>query len=108
VDDIAMATVIAAEGVPSGVYNVVDDEPVEVSTWLPELARVIGARSPMHVPTWLARLMIGDAGVAMMTQSRGSSNAKIKRALQWQPTYRSWREGFRRGLLDDAPASAAA
>jgi 2-alkyl-3-oxoalkanoate reductase len=108
VDDIAMATVIAAEGAPPGVYNVVDDEPAEAGTWLPELARVIGANPPRHIPVWIARLMIGDAGVAIMTQSRGSSNVKIKRVFAWQPTYRTWRDGFRRGLSGDARASAAA
>ena len=108
VDDIAMATVLAAEGAPPGVYNVVDDEPTEVSNWLPELARCIGAKPPRHVPVWLARLMIGDAGVAMMTQSRGSSNAKIKAAYQWRPKYPSWRAGFERGLADAVIASRPA
>jgi len=108
VDDIAMATVLAAEGAPAGVYNVVDDEPVEVGTWLPELARIVGARPPRHVPVWFARLLIGDTGIAMMTQSRGSSNAKIRNAFDWQPKYPTWRDGFRRGLADDAAASIAA
>jgi nucleoside-diphosphate-sugar epimerase len=108
VDDIAMATAIAAEGAPAGLYNVVDDEPAEASTWLAELARVIGAEPPRHVPTWLARLMIGDSGVAMMTQSRGSSNAKVKRAFNWQPRHRTWREGFRHDLRGTVPESAAA
>jgi nucleoside-diphosphate-sugar epimerase len=107
VDDIAMATVIAAEGAPPGVYNVVDDEPAEAGTWVPELARVAGARPPRHVPVWFARLMIGDAGVAMMTQSRGSSNAKVKHAFNWQPSHRTWREGFRSDL-GNVPNSAAA
>lgn len=98
VDDIAMATVIAAEGATPGLYNVVDDEPAEAGTWVKELARVIGAKPPRHAPVWLARLMIGDAGVAMMTQSRGSSNVKVKRAFGWQPRYRTWRDGFRGGL----------
>ena len=31
----------------------------------------------------------------MMTQIRGSSNAKAKRELGWEPRYPSWREGFR-------------
>jgi 2-alkyl-3-oxoalkanoate reductase len=108
VDDVAMATVIAAEGSPPGLYNVVDDEPAEAATWLPELARVIGAKPPRHAPVWLARLVIGDAGVAMMTQSRGSANARVKRAFAWQPRYRTWRDGFRRGLSAEDQASAAA
>jgi nucleoside-diphosphate-sugar epimerase len=107
-DDIAMATAIAAEGAPAGVYNVVDDEPAEVATWLPDLARAIGAEPPRHIPVWFARLMIGDTGVAMMTQSRGSSNAKVRSAFNWQPKYPSWRDGFRQGLAGDAGASAAA
>jgi hypothetical protein len=31
----------------------------------------------------------------MMTQIRGSSNAKAKRELGWAPSRASWRQGFR-------------
>jgi nucleoside-diphosphate-sugar epimerase len=96
--DVADATRLAIEGGPPGLYNIVDDEPAEVSVWLPDLARVIGARAPYHVPVWLGRLAAGEVGVRMMTQQRGSSNAKAKRLLGWQPAYSSWRDGFRRGL----------
>jgi hypothetical protein len=34
----------------------------------------------------------------MMTRIRGSSNAKAKRELAWEPRYRSYEEGFREGL----------
>jgi hypothetical protein len=34
----------------------------------------------------------------MMTQIRGSSNAKAKQQLGWQPAWPSWRHGFRGGL----------
>jgi 2-alkyl-3-oxoalkanoate reductase len=98
-DDVAMATALAAEAdgntVPRGVYNIVDDDPAEVSTWLPEFARIIGAKPPRRLPAWLARFVIGDVGVSMMTQIRGSSNALAKRVLNWQPAYPSWRDGFR-------------
>jgi hypothetical protein len=46
----------------------------------------------------LARVLIGEAGVAMMTELRGASNAKAKGELDWHPTYASWRDGFRWGL----------
>jgi hypothetical protein len=39
----------------------------------------------------------------MMTQIRGTSNAKAKRELEWQLRYKSWRDGFRTGLT--LPAS---
>jgi 2-alkyl-3-oxoalkanoate reductase len=98
VDDAANATRLAIERGASGIYNIVDDEPAEVSAWLPDLARAIGAKPPYHLPAWLGRLVIGEAGISMMTKVRGSSNAKAKLALNWQPGYASWRDGFRRGF----------
>jgi nucleoside-diphosphate-sugar epimerase len=96
--DVAEATRVAVEGGAAGLYNIVDDEPAEVSIWLPELARAVGAKPPYRVPAWLGRLVIGEAGVRMMTQQRGASNAKAKRLLGWRPAWPSWREGFRSGL----------
>ena len=100
-DDVAAATSIAIEGGPPGIYNIVDDEPVEVATWLTELARIIGAKPPRHVPAWLGRFVIGEAGVVMMTESRGSSNAKAKRTFNWQPRWASWRDGLTHDLARD-------
>ena len=39
----------------------------------------------------------------MMTKGRGSSNAKAKRELGWQPIWSSWRDGFRHGLDTPVP-----
>jgi len=103
IDDAANATRLAIERGPSGIYNIVDDEPAEVSVWLPELARAVGAKPPYHLPAWLGRLVIGDAGTSMMTAVRGSSNAKAKRVLGWQPMYATWRDGFRGGLASESP-----
>jgi hypothetical protein len=33
-----------------------------------------------------------------MTDVRGASNAKAKRAFGWRPRYASWRDGFASGL----------
>jgi hypothetical protein len=41
-----------------------------------------------------------------MTGIRGSSNAKAKRELGWQPRYPTWRDGFRHGLSGYAPGDA--
>jgi 2-alkyl-3-oxoalkanoate reductase len=98
VDDVANATVAAIEHGEPGVYNVVDDEPAPVATWLPELAAVIGAKPPLHVPAWLGKLVAGELAVLAMNDIRGSSNAKAKRELDWHLSYASWREGFRHGL----------
>jgi 2-alkyl-3-oxoalkanoate reductase len=100
-DDAAAATVAALERGARGVYNVTDDEPAAVSEWLPYLAEVVGAKPPLRVPKWLAGLMAGAVTVRWTTQARGSSNEKAKRELGWQPTWPSWREGFREGLEEE-------
>jgi nucleoside-diphosphate-sugar epimerase len=97
-DDAASATVLAVEHKARGVFNIVDDEPAPASEWLPYLAKVAGAKPPMRVPKWLARMLAGDAAVIMMTEGRGFSNAKAKRELGWQLRYPSWRQGFKEEL----------
>ena len=97
-EDAARATVLALEQQARGVFNIVDDEPVPASEWLPYLAECLGAKPPMRVPVWVARLVAGDVAVSMLTRTRGSSNARAKRELGWELRWPSWREGFRDGL----------
>jgi nucleoside-diphosphate-sugar epimerase len=97
-DDAASATVLAVEQKAKGVFNIVDDEPAPASEWLPYLAACAGAKRPMRVPRWLARLLAGQVAVTMMTEGRGFSNAKAKRELGWELRYPSWRQGFKEGL----------
>ena len=93
-DDAAAATVLALEQDGPAVYNIVDDEPSPTREWLPELARIAGAKPPQHVSRRLGRLFAGEAPVVMATESRGASNAKAKRELGWTLRYPSWRQGF--------------
>ena len=97
-DDAAAATVLAVVQRARGVFNVVDDEPAPANEWLPYLARCAGAKPPMRIPAWVARLIAGDVAVAMMTEGRGFSNAKAKRELGWELRYPSWRQGFKETL----------
>jgi 2-alkyl-3-oxoalkanoate reductase len=108
IDDAAAATVLAVERDAAGIFNIVDDEPAQVSQWLPFLAQAIGAKPPHRVPTWLARLMGGEVAVSLLTQVRGASNAKARRELGWQPTWLTWRDGFRHGLNDCTRSSSEA
>jgi nucleoside-diphosphate-sugar epimerase len=98
ITDAAAATVAAVERGAPGVYNVVDDDPARSGELIPVLAQAIGAKPPRHLPRWLARLLAGEAAVTMMTESRGASNAKAKRELDWSPVFASWRRGFAEGL----------
>ena len=105
VADAASATVAALDRGAPGIYNIVDDDPAPADEWIPYLAEVIGAKPPRRVPVWLGRVLAGDVPVSMMTRVRGSSNAKARRELEWEPRYPSWREGFAaeaRALVLDA------
>jgi nucleoside-diphosphate-sugar epimerase len=105
IDDAAEATAKAVTA-PPGVYNVVDDHPVRFSEWLPAFADALGAKAPMRVPVWLARMAAGSAMVTWMQTLKGASNTRAKTALGWTPRYASYREGFKSGLHEASPASA--
>lgn len=103
VDDAASATVAAVER-GAGTYNVVDDDPAPVRELLPFLAEALGARRPRHVPVRVARLLAGEVGVSLLTQVRGSANARARAELGWTPRWPSWREGLRHELQDPVTA----
>jgi nucleoside-diphosphate-sugar epimerase len=86
--------VLALDQEGPAIYNIVDDEPAPAREWLPEVAKIVGAKPPRRFPAWLARLFAGEAVVMMGTESRGASNAKAKRELGWTLRYPSWRQGF--------------
>ena len=69
-DDAAAATVLALDHDGPAIYNIVDDDPAAVREWLPVLAQALGAKPPRHFPTWLARLLAGEAVTVMSTEAR--------------------------------------
>jgi nucleoside-diphosphate-sugar epimerase len=78
VHDAALAAV-AALGWPTGVVNVVDDEPAPATEWVPAFAAAVGAPEQ--------RLTRPE------NAGRPISNAHA-RALGWSPQYPTWRTGF--------------
>jgi 2-alkyl-3-oxoalkanoate reductase len=98
VDDAADATVTAVERGAAGVYNVTDDEPAAMSDWIPVLAEAAGAKRPMRVPVWLAKLVGGKQVATFASALRGASSEKAKRELGWEPAHSSWRSGFAESL----------
>jgi nucleoside-diphosphate-sugar epimerase len=101
VDDAAAAAVAALERCPAGIYNVVDDEPAALRDWLPVYAEVLGAKRPLRVPVWLARLAAGKDVAASAVGMRGAANTKARRELSWEPAHPSWRQGFRHALASE-------
>ena len=92
--DAATAILAAVERPIADVLNVVDDQPTLVRDWLPEMAAMLGAPAPRHVPAWPARLFVGGWGVAFMTGLAGASNLRARERLDWKPTYSGWRDGL--------------
>jgi nucleoside-diphosphate-sugar epimerase len=87
VDDAAAATVLALDRGHAGAYNIVDDEPSPVRTWLPAFANWLGAPAPPHITAEQA----GDADfIYYATKSRGASNVKAKRELGFKPRRLEW------------------
>jgi nucleoside-diphosphate-sugar epimerase len=90
--DDAASAVMAALGVPSGVYNVTDDEPLRRREFFGSLASALGVDPPRIPPPWAARLM-GSLGETLARSLR-LSNQKLRSASDWEPRYPSAREGW--------------
>jgi nucleoside-diphosphate-sugar epimerase len=93
-DDAASAYVVAAEKPRSGVWHIVDNELVEVRTFLKEFAARLGAPVPRRVPVWLARWLAGVQAVEYFTRSTRTTNARFRRDFGWTPRYPTYREGL--------------
>jgi len=105
VDDAAAASV-AALGVPSGVYNVVDDEPLRYRGYVEAVTGAVGRAAWLRLPAWIVRALLGEAAhIALL--SRRLSNARFRATAGWEPRVASARVGLPtvvREILDRAGA----
>jgi len=96
VNDAAAATLLALDGAP-GRYNIADNEPAPQREWLPVYAEALGAKRPLRVPFWIAKLAAGPAALQAV-ELRGVSNERARHRLGFDPAWRSWRDGFASSL----------
>ena len=94
--DDAASAVIAALGAPTGVYNVVDDEPVRRREYYDSLAAVLGVAPPKFPPAWLARAF-GSIGETLARSLR-IANGKFKSKTRWRPSIPRIQDGWPRVL----------
>ena len=85
-DDAARA-VVAALDVPSGTYDVVDDEPLRRSEQRAALAAAVGRRRLFVMPS--AKKVVGP-----LADSQRVSNRRFRDATGWEPRVRSVRDGW--------------
>jgi nucleoside-diphosphate-sugar epimerase len=89
----AAAAVAAALGVPSGVYNVTDDEPLTRRQVLEAFASAFHKGRLHTTPGWMVKIAAGPASGAL-TNSQRISNKKFRGAAGWAPRFPSVREGW--------------
>lgn len=89
----AASAVVAALGVPAGIYSVVEDEPMRRRDLANGIAGLVGARPPRFLPGWVTRL--GGSVGETLARSLRISNRKFKRASGWAPRYPTTLDGFK-------------
>jgi nucleoside-diphosphate-sugar epimerase len=94
--DDAASAVVAALDAPSGVYNIVDDEPLTGRDADAALAGALGRKSLRRLPRRLADR--NPAMAELFGRSQRVSNRRFREATGWAPVDRSVREGWTRML----------
>lgn len=96
--------VAAALRAPTGVYNVVEDEPLRCREYFDALADALGVARPRWSTAALAKL--GGSKAAALRRSERVSNRRFKDATGWTPDYPSAREGWP-AVIEDMRAQEA-
>jgi 2-alkyl-3-oxoalkanoate reductase len=96
VQDAASAIIAALEQqVPSGVYDVVDDEPLPRGEVFAAMARAVGRKRLLRIPAPLMRMMTGVV-YDIMSRSLRISNRRFKEVADWRPEVSNARDGWAR------------
>ena len=90
-DDAATA-VVAALTLPSGTYNVAEDQPLPRGEWVASLADAAGLARPRFLPRWLT--MLGGSTMRLLARSQRISNRKLRGSSAWVPRYANSREAW--------------
>jgi nucleoside-diphosphate-sugar epimerase len=93
IGDAASALVAALDRAPSGLYDVVDDEPVRQRQLKTALAAAAGRRRVLSLPLWLLRLIAGPTA-EVFSRSLRISNRRFREATGWAPDVRSAVQGM--------------
>jgi nucleoside-diphosphate-sugar epimerase len=95
IGDAASALIAALDRAPSGLFDVVDDEPLQHRELASLTAGITGKQWLFSPPAWMVTIMAGPAGEAI-SRSLRVSNRRFHDATGWSPTVSNAREGFAR------------
>jgi nucleoside-diphosphate-sugar epimerase len=93
IGDAASALVTALDRAPSGLYDVVDDEPARQGQLKSALAAASGRRRLLSLPLWLLRMIAGPTA-EVFRRSMRISNRRFREATGWMPRVRTAVEGM--------------
>lgn len=96
IDDAAGAVVSALERAPSGVFDVVEDEPSTQRELRAALAAATGRRRLFTLPRWLLRSALPAEIRSLLARSQRVSNNRFRQATGWQPSVPDQRAGWLR------------
>jgi nucleoside-diphosphate-sugar epimerase len=92
-DDAARAIVVALAEAPSGVYDIVDDEPLPRAAFANALAQSVGKRRLLRIPNSIIKLMAGSMA-QVTSRSQRVSNRRFRELTTWKPTVTSAQQGW--------------
>jgi len=90
--DDAATSVLSALVVPSGTYNITDDEPMTKAGYGHAVAEALGVKDPKLVPQAVVKLM--GKKVNPIARSQRVSNGRFKAASGWEPQHESVFDGW--------------
>lgn len=107
VQDGALALVAAlTQPIPSGIYDVADDEPLTRGEVFAAMAQAVGRKHLWQPPALLMRVMAGVV-YGMMSRSLRVSNHRFKEVSGWQPEVPNARIGWARITEESGAAMPA-
>jgi len=89
----AGTAVLSSLNVPTGIYNVVDENPLLFKEFLHTLADAVHAPKPFRFPGALGKATFGGVW-SYLSRSLRVSNARFKKASGWKPNVPSVAEGW--------------
>ena len=90
----AARAVVAALRAPSGIYDVVDDEPLQNRENVRELAKAVNGCNLRLMPASGLRWMVGASLMELLSRSRRVANTRFKDSTGWTPQVPSARLGW--------------
>ncbi|WP_421724176.1 NAD-dependent epimerase/dehydratase family protein [Bauldia sp.] len=107
IDDAAAAVVAALRQAPSGIFDVVEDEPFTQEQAIEALAEAVGRTKLRRLPGFLSRFALPSDVRQLLARSQRVSAARFKEAAGWEPAVPNQAIGWK-SIVEPTELAAAA